>query len=95
MTMFPRVTGKERVAALQKAGLQVIRTKGSHQFLGHDDGKTSVVPVYAGETVGPGLLSKIPPRQRNEARADRIAALEIYGREVYRRIGADAALSFR
>ena len=59
MTKLPRVTGKEIVAALQKAGFQVLRTKGSHHFLRHDDGKTTVVPVHAGETLGPGLLSKI------------------------------------
>ena len=59
MTKLPRVTGKEIVAALHKAGFQVVRTKGSHHFLRHDDGKTTVVPVHAGETLGPGLLSKI------------------------------------
>ena len=59
MTKLPRVTGKEIIAALQKAGFKVVRTKGSHHFLRHDDGKTTVVPVHAGETIGPGLLSKI------------------------------------
>jgi predicted RNA binding protein YcfA (HicA-like mRNA interferase family) len=59
MTKLPRITGKEIVAALQKAGFKVVRTKGSHYFLRHDDGKTTVVPVHAGETIGPGLFSKI------------------------------------
>lgn len=36
-----------------------MRVKGSHHFLRHRDGHTSVVPVHAGETIGPGLISKI------------------------------------
>ncbi len=37
----------------------VIRVKGSHHFLRHPDGRTTVVPVHAGETLGSGLLAKI------------------------------------
>jgi predicted RNA binding protein YcfA (HicA-like mRNA interferase family) len=59
MTVLPSVTGKELVAALRKAGFDVVRIKGSHHFLRHADGRTSVVPVHAGETIGPGLMSKI------------------------------------
>ena len=59
MTALPSVTGKELVAALKKAGFEVVRIKGSHHFLRHTDGRTTVVPVHAGETIGPGLLSKI------------------------------------
>jgi predicted RNA binding protein YcfA (HicA-like mRNA interferase family) len=33
--------------------------KGSHHFLRHADGRTTVVPVHTGETIGPGLMSKI------------------------------------
>lgn len=54
MTALPGVTGKELVAALKKAGFDVLRTKGSHHFLRHADGRTTVVPVHAGETIGPG-----------------------------------------
>jgi predicted RNA binding protein YcfA (HicA-like mRNA interferase family) len=59
MTALPSVTGKELVAALGKIGFGIVRTKGSHFFLRHQDGRTTVVPVHAGETIGPGLLSKI------------------------------------
>ena len=59
MTALPGITGKDLVAALKKAGFEVIRIKGSHHFLRHPDGRTTVVPVHAGETIGPGLLSKI------------------------------------
>jgi predicted RNA binding protein YcfA (HicA-like mRNA interferase family) len=37
----------------------VVRIKGSHHFLQHPDGRTTVVPVHSGETLGPGLVSKI------------------------------------
>lgn len=59
MTVLPSVTGKELVAALRKAGFDVVRIKGSHHFLRHADGRTTVVPVHAGDAIGPGLMSKI------------------------------------
>ncbi len=59
MTRLPRVTGKELITALRKAGFDVIRIKGSHHFLRHSDGRTTVVPVHRDETIGPGLLIKI------------------------------------
>lgn len=59
MSRLPRPTGKQLITALKKAGFEVIRIKGSHHFLRHTDGRSTVVPVHAGETVGPGLLSQI------------------------------------
>ena len=59
MTKLPSLTGRQVVRALRKAGFDVIRVKGSHHFLRHADGRTTVVPVHRGETIGPGLLSKI------------------------------------
>jgi predicted RNA binding protein YcfA (HicA-like mRNA interferase family) len=59
MTALPSIRGKDLLAALGRAGFQMVRTKGSHHFLRHADGRTTVVPVHAGETIGPGLLSKI------------------------------------
>lgn len=56
---MPRLRGREVISALRKAGFTVLRTKGSHHFMQHPDGRRTVVPVHAGETVGPGLLSKI------------------------------------
>jgi predicted RNA binding protein YcfA (HicA-like mRNA interferase family) len=59
MTVLPSVTGKDLVAALKKAGFEVVRIKGSHHCLQHPDGRTTVVPVHAGESIGTGLLAKI------------------------------------
>src|ERR1700722_7864003 len=47
------------IAALAGAGFQVLRVRGSHHFLRHEDGRSTVVPVHSGETLGPGLLNRI------------------------------------
>ena len=59
MSRTPRVSGPELIAALAKAGFGVLRVKGSHHFLRHQDGRSTVVPAHSGEIVGPGLLHKI------------------------------------
>ena len=59
MTRLPRITGKELIGALRRKGFEVVRVKGSHHFLRHGDGRATVVPVHAGDTIGPGLLASI------------------------------------
>ena len=59
MSKLPALTGKEIMAALKKAGFSVDRQRGSHVFLKHHDGRATVVPIHSGETIGPGLLSRI------------------------------------
>jgi predicted RNA binding protein YcfA (HicA-like mRNA interferase family) len=56
---LPVLTGAELIQALERGGFTVARVHGSHHFLRHPDGRTSVVPVHAGETIGRGLLGKI------------------------------------
>jgi predicted RNA binding protein YcfA (HicA-like mRNA interferase family) len=59
MTRLPRARGKEVVRALERAGFSVERTRGSHVFLKHPDGRVTSVPVHSRETLGPGLLRAI------------------------------------
>lgn len=59
MSRNPRVTGADLIAALERASFRVLRLKGSHHFLRHEDGRSTVVPVHSGETIGPGLLHRI------------------------------------
>ena len=59
MPKLPRLRGRELIAALHNAGFRVVRIKGSHHFIQHPDGRCTVVPVHAGEIIGPGLLNKI------------------------------------
>ena len=59
MSKLPAVTGRRLIKTLRKLGFEVIRRKGGHNFLQHSDGRCTVVPVHAGETIGCGLLSQI------------------------------------
>jgi len=59
MSKFPSVTGSQLIKALRKLGFEVIRTKGSHNFLRHPDGRSTVIPAHSGETIGRGLLAQI------------------------------------
>jgi predicted RNA binding protein YcfA (HicA-like mRNA interferase family) len=59
MSKAPRLTGKQLLAVLAKAGFEVVRVRGSHHFLKHPEGRATVLPVHSGEAVGPGLLAKI------------------------------------
>lgn len=55
MTQLPSLNGKQLIDVLKKAGFEVIRIKGSHNFLRHADGRSTVIPVHSGEDIGPGL----------------------------------------
>jgi len=59
MPKLPSLTGQQVIAALRRVGFEVLRVKGSHHFISHNDGRRTVVPVHRGEPIGPGLLSKI------------------------------------
>ena len=59
MAKLKRLRAKELIKMLARIGFDVVRIKGSHHFLKHTDGRTTVVPVHSGEIIGPGLLSKI------------------------------------
>jgi predicted RNA binding protein YcfA (HicA-like mRNA interferase family) len=59
VTRLPRLTGPELIAALAKAGFQVVRVKGSHHFIRHQDGRSTVIPAHSGEVLGPGITAKI------------------------------------
>ena len=59
MTNIPRVDGAKLIKILRRLGFEVIRIKGSHHFLRHPDGRSTVVPVHSKETIGIGLFHKI------------------------------------
>ena len=59
MTRLPRVNGKDVVKALERVGFRIERTRGSHVFLKHPDGRATSVPVHSRETIGPGLMRAI------------------------------------
>ena len=45
--------------ALESLGFVVVRQRGSHVFLRHADGRSTVVPIHSREEIGRGLLRKI------------------------------------
>ncbi len=59
MTRLPSLTGEEIIKALGRAGFQILRQRGSHVYLKHPDGRTTVAPIHKGESVGRGLMRKI------------------------------------
>ncbi|MGK7913123.1 MAG: type II toxin-antitoxin system HicA family toxin [Synechococcus sp.] len=59
MPPLPTVTGKQLIRALEKIGFVVVRQKGSHVRLKHEDGRIATVPVHTGKNIGKGLLRKI------------------------------------
>ncbi|HBA53804.1 MAG TPA: hypothetical protein DCZ04_04940 [Syntrophorhabdus aromaticivorans] len=59
MSNLPAITGKHLIKTLKKMGFEVARSKGSHNFLQHPDGRCAVIPVHKAETIGRGLLAQI------------------------------------
>lgn len=70
MTKLPLLSAKEIIKVLQKMGFEVIRQEGSHIFLRHPDGRTTVIPNHPGEDVDRGLLNKILKKDLNIERED-------------------------
>ncbi|WP_016949824.1 type II toxin-antitoxin system HicA family toxin [Anabaena sp. PCC 7108] len=59
MTKLPTITGEELIAALEKAGFYIVRQKGSHVRMKHEDNRVVSIPCHSGKTIGKGLLVKI------------------------------------
>jgi predicted RNA binding protein YcfA (HicA-like mRNA interferase family) len=59
MAKLPNATGEELIAALQKVGFCVVRQKGSHVRMKHEDNRVVSIPAHAQKTIGKGLLLKI------------------------------------
>lgn len=59
MSNLPSFDGRKLIKILRKFGFEVLRTKGSHHFMKHSDGRSTVVPVHGKETIGVGLFHKI------------------------------------
>jgi len=69
LSQDPALNGKDLLQALKRLGFETIRIRGSHHFVRHADGRSSVIPVHANETLGPGLMKSIL-RQIKLTRAD-------------------------
>lgn len=56
---LPTVRAAALIAALERAGFEQVRQKGSHVRLRHPDGRATTVPVHPGEDLDRGLLRLI------------------------------------
>ena len=59
MPSLPMLRADEIIRALERAGFQAVRQRGSHVRLKHEDGRVVTVPVHSGQDIGRGLLRKI------------------------------------
>lgn len=59
MVKLPLISANELIKILSKIGFEIMRQSGSHIFLRHQDGRTTVVPNHPGEKIDRGLLNKI------------------------------------
>lgn len=59
MTRLAIISAHQMIAILMNLGFQDIRQKGSHRFLAHSDGRSTVIPDHSGEDLGRGLIRKI------------------------------------
>ena len=59
MAKLPVLRAYGLIKILENMGFKPIRQEGSHMFLQHQDGRTTVVPVHPGDTIDRSLLNKI------------------------------------
>jgi len=59
MPRLPNLNGWEVIRVLEKAGFKQVRQKGSHVFMLHPDGRTTLIPVHRGRDIDRGLLRKV------------------------------------
>ena len=56
---LPLISCKELLSFLKKEGFKEIRQSGSHKFLRHPDGRTTVVPIHNNRDLPRGFLKEI------------------------------------
>ena len=54
---LPRLSGRKVIKIISKQGFEIVRQKGSHIFLRHSDGRTTVVPNH--NEIDKGTLREI------------------------------------
>ena len=59
MSKLPVIRARELINVLGRLGFIETRRRGTHVFFSHKDGRTTVIPVHSGETLGKGLLRAI------------------------------------
>ena len=73
MTEIKPLPAKKVIKALEKLGFEQLRQKGSHLFMRHPDGRTTIVPIHSTKDIGKGLIRKIV----NDAKISREEWIEL------------------
>ena len=59
MSGLSPIKARDLIKTLKNIGFAERRQKGSHLFLSHPDGRTTVVPIHPSKSIGIGLLRSI------------------------------------
>ena len=59
MSRIAAINARKLGSILKKLGFNPVRQRGSHVFFRHPDGRTTIVPFHAGETIDRNLLRQI------------------------------------
>jgi predicted RNA binding protein YcfA (HicA-like mRNA interferase family) len=67
-------SSRKVIKALSDLGFEIARKHGSHVVMKHADGRITVIPVHARESIGVGLLVKI----MKDAKLDRDEFIKLF-----------------
>lgn len=59
MPKLPRLTAREIITAIEKAGFVLVRQSGSHAIYKNEAGRRVTIPVHAAKVLHPKLLRSI------------------------------------
>ena len=61
MSRLPRITGREVLRALERAGFNLVRIRGSHHYVEHnaDPTRRATVPIHGNRVIGPPIMRSI------------------------------------
>jgi len=59
MPKLPRITARDIIAVLERAGFTLARQSGSHKIYKNAAGKRATVPYHASKTLHPKVLKSI------------------------------------
>jgi predicted RNA binding protein YcfA (HicA-like mRNA interferase family) len=69
MSKLPAIRGSQVINALKKINFQIVRQKGSHIRLRHNDGRVVTIPIHSEKTIGKGFLLKSYETLKSPARS--------------------------
>lgn len=61
MSRLPRITGREALRALERAGFNLVRIRGSHHYMEHstDPTRRATVPIHGNRVINRPVMRSI------------------------------------